>query len=153
MTSSSARVRELVKDSKSQGTRSSGSAFWTYATAEDVLREINGFAVRDNRRPPQERRSDPQGQRPRGRRFNLVRRMDLRRRLPGGGPVEARDSVTNPTVLVSSRLRMDPPDDMRILYNRASCDKEANPTRRKTHLWRDEKRSNGRNWTSPTSRS
>ena len=42
------KVRDLVKDSKEPRDEIIKKAFWTYTTAEDVLREINGYALRDN---------------------------------------------------------------------------------------------------------
>ena len=42
------KVRDLVKDSKEPRDEIIQKAFWTYTTAEDVLREINGYALRDN---------------------------------------------------------------------------------------------------------
>src|SRR5262249_53743048 len=41
------RVRELVKDSADPKDEIIKSSFWTYTTAEDVLREINGRALHD----------------------------------------------------------------------------------------------------------
>ena len=41
------RVRDLVNDSTDPKDEIIKKAFWTYTTAEDVLREINGRAVRD----------------------------------------------------------------------------------------------------------
>ena len=41
-------VREQVKDSKEPRDEIIQKAFWNYTTAEDVLREINGYALRDN---------------------------------------------------------------------------------------------------------
>ena len=41
-------VRDLVKDSTAPRDETIKKAFWTYTTAEDVLREINGYALRDN---------------------------------------------------------------------------------------------------------
>jgi formate dehydrogenase major subunit len=46
--SSFRKVRDLVKDSKEPRDEIIRKAFWTYTTAEDVLKEINGYAVRDN---------------------------------------------------------------------------------------------------------
>ena len=44
-------VRDLVKDSKEPRDEIIRQAFWTYTTAEDVLREINGYvAARQSRR-------------------------------------------------------------------------------------------------------
>src|SRR5258708_33055519 len=42
------RVRDQVKDSKEPRDEIIQKAFWNYTTAEDVLREINGYALRDN---------------------------------------------------------------------------------------------------------
>src|SRR4029079_6096385 len=42
------KVRELVKDSKEKRDEGIQKAAWSYTTAEDVLKEINGFALRDN---------------------------------------------------------------------------------------------------------
>ena len=39
------RVRDLVHDSKDPKDEIVNKAYWTYTTAEDVLREINGRAV------------------------------------------------------------------------------------------------------------
>ena len=38
-------VRDLVNDSKEPRDEIIRKAFWTYTTAEDVLREINGYAA------------------------------------------------------------------------------------------------------------
>ena len=75
-------VRDLVKDSKEPRDEIINKAFWTYTTAEDVLREINGYALRDNPETGLKKGDlDPQGQRSAGRRFHVVRRLDLRGRL------------------------------------------------------------------------
>ena len=39
------RVRELVKDSPQPKDEIIKKSFWTYTSAEDVLREINGHAL------------------------------------------------------------------------------------------------------------
>ena len=76
------KVRDLVKDSKEPRDEIIRKAFWTYTTAEDVLREINGYAVRDNPETGLKKGdlirkvSDLQV-----RRFHVVRRLDLRGRL------------------------------------------------------------------------
>ena len=75
-------VRDLVKDSKEPRDEIIQKAFWTYTTAEDVLREINGYALRDNPETGLKKGdlirkvSDLQV-----RRFHVVRRLDLRGRL------------------------------------------------------------------------
>lgn len=40
-------MRDLVKDSADLKDEIIKKSFWTYTTAEDVLREINGRALRD----------------------------------------------------------------------------------------------------------
>ena len=76
------KVRDLVKDSKEPRDEIIRKAFWTYTTAEDVLREINGYALRDNPETGlKSGRSRPQGQRSSVGRFHVVRRLDLRGRL------------------------------------------------------------------------
>ena len=76
------RVRDLVHDSKEPRDEIINKAFWTYTTAEDVLREINGYALRDN---PETglKKGDlvRKVERSPGRRFDVVRRLDLRGRL------------------------------------------------------------------------
>ncbi len=75
-------VRDLVQDSKEPRDEIISKAFWTYTTAEDVLREINGYALRDNPETGLKKGdlirkvSDLQC-----RRFHVVRRLDLRGRL------------------------------------------------------------------------
>ena len=67
-------VRDLVKDSKEPRDEIIKKAFWTYTTAEDVLREINGYALRDNPETGLKKGDlDPQGQRSAGRRLHVVR--------------------------------------------------------------------------------
>src|SRR4029078_12304357 len=41
-------VRDLVNESTKPPDEIVKQAFWTYPTAEDVLREINGYSLRDN---------------------------------------------------------------------------------------------------------
>ena len=76
------RVRDLVHDSKEPRDEIINKAFWTYTTAEDVLREINGYALRDN---PETglKKGDlvAQGRRSEVRRLDVVRLLDLRGRL------------------------------------------------------------------------
>ena len=75
-------VRDLVKDSTEPRDEIIRKAFWTYTTAEDVLREINGYALRDNPETgAQERRSRAARSAISRRRLDLVRRLDLRGRL------------------------------------------------------------------------
>ena len=107
-------------------------AFWTYTTAEDVLREINGYAVRDN----------PETGLKKG---DLVRKVsDLKADgstssgawiyagvfASGENLSKRRDSVTDPGGLgLYPGFGWTWPNNMRILYNRASCDRTASPIR------------------------
>ena len=75
-------VRDLVKDSTEPRDEIIKQAFWTYTTAEDVLREINGYALRDNPETGLKKGDlDPQGQRSSVRRVHVVGRLDLRGRV------------------------------------------------------------------------
>ena len=124
------RVRELVKDSREERDMIIKNAFWTYTTAEDVLREINGRALRDI--PAAGLKSG-----------DLVRKVsDLQ---PDGstscgawiyagvfaGGVnlsKRRDSRTDPGGLgLYPNFGWTWPNNMRILYNRASCDRHGKP--------------------------
>ena len=76
------KVRDLVKDSKEPRDEIIRKASWNYTTAEDVLREINGYALRDNPETGLKagdlirKISDL-----RAGRFHVIRRVDLRGRL------------------------------------------------------------------------
>jgi len=107
-------------------------AFWTYTSAEDVLREINGYALRDN----------PATGLKKG---DLIRRVsDLRAdgSTSSGAWIYAgvfgngknlskrRDSKTDPGGLgLYPGFEWTWPDNIRILYNRASCDSHGKPYR------------------------
>ena len=49
------RVRDLVHDSRDPKDETIKKAFWTYLTAEDVLKEMNGFALKRSARNPTSR--------------------------------------------------------------------------------------------------
>ena len=124
------KVRDLVKDSKEPRDEIIRKAFWTYTTAEDVLREINGYAVRDN----------PETGLKKG---DLVRKVgDLRADgstssgcwiyagvfANGENLSKRRDSTTDPGGLgLYPGFGWTWPNNMRILYNRASCDRNGKP--------------------------
>jgi formate dehydrogenase major subunit len=124
------KVRDLVKDSKEPRDDIIKKAFWTYTSAEDVLREINGYAVRDN----------PETGLKKG---DLVRKVsDLRADgstssgawiyagiFAGGVNLsKRRDSTTDPGGLgLYPGFGWTWPNNMRILYNRASCDRNGKP--------------------------
>src|ERR1700747_2082122 len=123
-------VRDLVKDSKEPRDEIIRKAFWTYTTAEDVLREINGYALRDN----------PETGLKAG---DLVRKVsDLRADgstssgawiyagvfANGENLSKRRDSQTDPGGLgLYPGFGWTWPNNMRILYNRASCDRNGEP--------------------------
>jgi len=136
------RVRDLVHDSKDPKDDIIKKAFWTYTTAEDVLREINGYALKDL--PAQGLKKG-----------DLVSKTgDLQ---PDGSTSSGswiyagvfskgenlskrRDSRTDP-----GNLGLYPgfgwtwPNNMRVLYNRASCDKNGKPYPNcKPIVWWDE---------------
>jgi formate dehydrogenase major subunit len=136
------KVRDLVKDSKEPRDEIIKKAFWTYTTAEDVLREINGYAVRDN----------PETGLKKG---DLVRKVgDLRADgstssgawiyagvFAGGENLsKRRDSQTDPGGLgLYPGFGWTWPNNMRILYNRASCDRHGKPyPGSKPIVWWDE---------------
>jgi formate dehydrogenase major subunit len=124
------KVRDLVKDSKELRDEIIRKAFWTYTTAEDVLREINGYALRDN----------PETGLKAG---DLVRKVsDLRADgstssgawiyagvfAKGENLSKRRDSQTDPGGLgLYPGFGWTWPNNMRILYNRASCDRNGKP--------------------------
>jgi formate dehydrogenase major subunit len=142
------KVRDLVKDSTEPRDEIIRKAFWTYTTAEDVLREINGYAVRDN----------PETGLKKG---DLVRKVsDLRADgstssgawiyagvfANGENLSKRRDSVTDPGGLgLFPGFGWTWPNNMRILYNRASCDRHGKPyPGSKPIVWWDEK---AKRWT------
>ena len=123
-------VRDLVKDSQEPRDEIIKKAFWTYTTAEDVLREINGYALRDN----------PETGLKKG---DLIRKVsDLRSDgstssgawiyagvfANGENLSKRRDSKTDPGGLgLYPGFGWTWPNNMRILYNRASCDRHGKP--------------------------
>ena len=135
-------VRDLVKDSTEPSDEIINKAFWTYTTAEDVLREINGYALRDN----------PETGLKKG---DLIRKVsDLRADgstssgawiyagvfANGENLSKRRDSTTDPGGLgLYPGFGWTWPNNMRILYNRASCDKDGKPyPGSKPIIWWDE---------------
>ena len=141
-------VRDLVKDSTEPRDEIINKAFWTYTTAEDVLREINGYALRDN----------PETGLKKG---DLVRKVsDLRADgstssgcwiyagvfANGENLSKRRDSTTDPGGLgLYPGFGWTWPNNMRILYNRASCDRNGKPyPGSKPIVWWDEQ---AKRWT------
>src|SRR5262252_6594437 len=137
------RVRDLVKDSPEPRDQIIQKAFWTYTSAEDVLREISGRALRDNSATKLKA-------------GDLVNRVaDLQADgstsagswiyagVFGGGVNRSkrRDSTTDPGGLgLYPNFAWTWPNNMRILYNRASCDRHGKPYPGSVPIvWWDEK--------------
>jgi len=137
------RVRDLVHDSKEPRDEPVNKAFWTYLSAEDVLKEINGRAVTDL----------PAIGLKKG---DLVRKVsDLQSDgstysgawiyagvfANGENLSKRRDSKTDPGGLgLYPYFGWTWPNNMRILYNRASCDRHGKPyPGSKPIVWWDEK--------------
>jgi formate dehydrogenase major subunit len=142
------RVRELVKDSAEPRDEIVRKAFWTYTSAEDVLREMNGRAVRDV--PGTALKTGAL----------LTRIADLQADgstsagvwlyagiFSGGENLsKRRDGRTDPGGLgLFPNFGWTWPNNMRILYNRASCDRHGRPyPGSKPIVWWDEA---ARRWT------
>jgi len=142
------KVRDLVKDSPEPRDEIIRKAFWTYTSAEDVLKEINGYALRDN----------PETGLKKG---DLVRRVsDLRADGSTSSGAWIYAGVFGNGQNLSKRrdfqtdvggLGLYPgfgwtwPNNMRILYNRASCDRDGKPyAGSKPIVWWDEQ---AKRWT------
>jgi formate dehydrogenase major subunit len=124
------RVRDLVHDSHDPKDEIIKQAFWTYTTAEDVLREINGYALVDN----------PATGLKKGDLVRKVADLQLDGTTSAGAWIYAgifagnvnlskrRDSKTDPGGLgLYPGFAWTWPNNMRILYNRASCDRHGKP--------------------------
>jgi formate dehydrogenase major subunit len=137
------RVRDLVHDSGDPKDEILKKAFWTYTTAEDVLKEINGRALVDI--PEKGLKAG-----------DLVRKVGdlaadgstssgawIYAGVFGNGEnlSKRRDSKTDPGGLgLYPGFGWTWPNNMRILYNRASCDRHGKPyPGSKPIVWWDEK--------------
>lgn len=137
------RVRDLVKDSRDPKDDIIKKASWSYTSAEDILREINGYALRDL--PGYNLKAGDL----------LTRIADLQ---PDGSTssgawiyagvfsegvnlAKRRDSRTDPGGLgLYPNFGWTWPNNMRILYNRASCDRHGKPYPNSERIvWWDEK--------------
>ena len=137
------RVRDLVHDSKDPKDEIVRKAYWTYLSAEDVLREMNGYALRDN--PAAGLKAGdlvakvgdlkPDGSTSAG-------AWILAGVFSGGQNLSRRrDSETDPGGLgLYPNFAWTWPNNMRVLYNRASCDRNGKPyPGSKPIIWWDEK--------------
>ncbi len=136
------RVRDLVHDSTEPRDEALQKAFWTYTTAEDVLREINGRAIRDV----------PAAGLKAGDLLGKVADLQadgstscgawIYAGVFGGGEnlSKRRDSRTDPGGLgLYPNFGWTWPNNMRVLYNRASCDRNGKPyPGSKPIVWWDE---------------
>jgi formate dehydrogenase major subunit len=124
------RVRDLVHDSTDAKDEIIKKASWNYTTAEDVLREINGRALRDI----------PGANLKAGDLVNRVGDLQSDGSTASGAWIYAgvfgggvnhskrRDSTTDPGGLgLYPNFAWTWPNNMRILYNRASCDRHGKP--------------------------
>jgi formate dehydrogenase major subunit len=124
------RVRDLVRDSTDAKDEIIKKASWNYTTAEDVLREINGHALRDI----------PGANLKAGELVNRVADLQSDGSTASGAWIYAgvfgggvnhskrRDSTTDPGGLgLYPNFAWTWPNNMRILYNRASCDRHGKP--------------------------
>ena len=142
------RVRDLLKDSADPKDEIIKNSSWTYTTAEDVLREINGRALRDI----------PANNLKAGELLTKVADLQPDGSTSAGAWIYAgvfaggvnlskrRDSRTDPGGLgLYPNFGWTWPNNMRILYNRASCDRHGKPYPGiKPIVWWDEK---AKRWT------
>ena len=124
------RVRDLVKDSSDPKDEIIKKASWSYTSAEDVLREINGYALKDL----------PAANLKAGELAGKVADLQADGSTSSGAWIYAgvfrggvnlskrRDSQTDPGGLgLYPGFGWTWPNNMRILYNRASCDRHGKP--------------------------
>ena len=137
------RVRDQVKDSADPKDEIIKKSFWTYTSAEDVLREINGRAVTDV----------PGTKLKAGALLNRIADLQADGSTSAGAWIYAgvfsggvnlskrRDSSTDPGGLgLYPNFGWTWPNNMRILYNRASCDRHGRPYQGSLPIvWWDEK--------------
>ena len=124
------RVRDLLKDSTDPKDDIVKKSFWTYTTPEDVLREMNGRALRDI----------PSAGLKAGELVSKVGDLQADGSTSSGVWIYAgvfsrgenlskrRDSRTDPGGLgLYPNFAWTWPNNMRVLYNRASCDRDGKP--------------------------
>jgi formate dehydrogenase major subunit len=142
------RVRDLMHDTRDPKDEIVRKAFWTYLSAEDVLREMNGYALRDNSTSGLKAGDlvtkvadlQPDGSTSSG--------AWIYAGVFAGGTnfSKRRDSQTDPGGLgLYPNFAWTWPNNMRVLYNRASCDRHGKPyPGSKPIIWWDEK---AKRWT------
>jgi formate dehydrogenase major subunit len=123
------RVKELVKDSTDPRDEGLKKSWWTYTTAEDVLREINGRALKDI--PGTELKTNSLLEkvadlRPDGSTFSGT--WIYAGIFGGGQNLSKRRGREDPGDLgIYPNFGWTWPNNMRLLYNRASCDRHGKP--------------------------
>jgi formate dehydrogenase major subunit len=142
------RVRDLVHESRDPRDEIIKKASWTYLSAEDVLKEMNGFALRDL----------PDSKLKAGELVTKVGDLKADGSTSSGAWLYAgvfaggvnrtkrRDSKTDPGGLgIYPNFAWTWPNNMRVLYNRASCDRHGKPyPDAKPLVWWDEQ---AKRWT------
>jgi formate dehydrogenase major subunit len=142
------RVRDLVHESRKPQDAPIQKAAWTYLSAEDVLKEMNGFALKDL----------PESNLKAGDLITKVADLKADGSTSSGAWLYAgifaggvnlskrRDSVTDPGGLgIYPGFAWTWPNNMRVLYNRASCDRHGKPyPGSKPIVWWDEQ---AKKWT------
>lgn len=142
------RVRDLVHDSKDPKDEIIKKAFWTYTTAEDVLREINGYVLHDipnSALKPGDLVTKVADLQPEGTTSSGA--WIYAGVFAGGANLsKRRDSQSDPGGLgLYPGFGWTWPNNMRILYNRASCDRHGKPYAGALPIvWWDEK---AKRWT------
>ena len=136
------RVRDLVKDSNEPRDEIIKQAFWTYTTPEDVLREMSGRALRDI----------PNTNLKAGTLVSRVADLQPDGSTSAGCWIYAGVFSNGENLSKRRDFRTDPgnlglypnfgwtwPNNMRVLYNRASCDRHGKPyPGSKPIVWWDE---------------
>jgi formate dehydrogenase major subunit len=147
------RVRDLVHESRDPKDDPIKKAAWTYLSAEDVLKEMNGFALRDL----------PESNLKAGDLVTKVADLKADGSTSSGAWILAgvfaggvnlsrrRDSRTDPGGLgIYPNFAWTWPNNMRVLYNRASCDRNGKPYAwSKPLVWWDEKAGRWTGWDVP----
>jgi formate dehydrogenase major subunit len=142
------RVRDLVHESRASKDEPIQKAAWTYLSAEDVLKEMNGFALKDL----------PESNLKAGDLVTKVADLKADGSTSSGAWLYAgifaggknlskrRDSRTDPGGLgIYPGFAWTWPNNMRVLYNRASCDRNGKPyPGSKPIVWWDEQ---AKKWT------
>jgi formate dehydrogenase major subunit len=146
------RVRDLVHESREPRDEAIKKAAWTYLSAEDVLKEMNGFALKDLQDANLKA-------------GDLVTKVaDLKADgstsagswlhagiFAGGKNLSKRRDSTDPGGLgIYPNFAWTWPNNMRVLYNRASCDRNGKPyPGTKPIVWWDEKAGRWTGWDVP----